>query len=285
MIAVHEKQELRWEERRLVIRSYAYARAEAAALDQRLARAEAELCELAVCKQGKRRLNKKQTQEAANGIIARYGVDGLLSVLVTTKTSRRKVRKYKNRPECSRTKTTILVTVERDETAIKDVKDRMGWRVYATNHPDLSLAEAVLAYRDQYRIEDGISRMKGRPLGLSPMFLQTESRMVGLIHLLTIALRVLTLVEFRVRRALKAEGKTLTGVYAGQKGRQTARPSTELLLEAFEGIDAAIGTIKGSFVSYLRPLTETQKRILSLLGFDEQLYEKLLDHFQNLAPE
>lgn len=285
MIAVHEKQELRWEERRLVIRSYAYARAEAAALDQRLARAEAELCELAVCKQGKRRLNKKQTQKAANGVIARYGVDGLLSVLVTTKTSRRKVRKYKNRPECSRTKTTILVTVERDETAIKDVKDRMGWRVYATNHPDLSLAEAVLAYRDQYRIEDGISRMKGRPLGLSPMFLQTESRMVGLIHLLTIALRVLTLVEFRVRRALKAEGKTLTGVYAGQKGRQTARPSTELLLEAFEGIDAAIGTIKGSFVSYLRPLTETQKRILSLLGFDEQLYEKLLDHFQNLAPE
>lgn len=285
LVVVHEHRELRWEERRLVIRSYAYARAEAAALDQRLARAEAELRELTVRKQGTRRLDKKQTREAADEIIARYRVEGLLSVIVTTKTSKRKVRSYKNRPARTRSKTTILVTVKRDETAIKEVKDRLGWRVYATNHPDLSLAEAVLAYRDQYRIEDGISRMKGRPLGLSPMFLQTESRMVGLIHLLTIALRVLTLVEFQVRRALKAEGKPLTGIYAGQKGRQTARPSAELWLEAFQGIDAAIGTIKGSFVTYLRPLTETQKRVLNLLELDEQLYEKLLPHFQNLAPE
>jgi transposase len=285
MTAVHVKRVVRWKERRLVIRSHAYAHAEATALDQRLARAEAELRELVVRKQGKRRLDKKQTREAVDEIIARYRVEGLFSVIVTTKTTKRKVRGYKDRPAQTRSKTAILIAVERDETAIKEVKDRMGWRIYATNHPDLSLGEAVLAYRDQYRIEDGISRLKGRPLGLSPMFLQTESRMVGLIHLLTIALRVLTLIEFQVRRTLKAEGKTLTGIYAGQKGRQTARPSAELLLEAFQGIDAAVGTIKGLFITYLRPLTETQKRILSLLELDDQLYEKLLPYFHNLAPE
>jgi len=32
-------------------------------------------------------------------------------------------------------------------------------------------------------------------------------------------------------------------------------------------------------------LTQTQKRILSLLGLDDQIYDKLLSHFQNLAPE
>ncbi len=109
--------------------------------------------------------------------------------------------------------------------------------------------------------------------------------MIGLINLLTIALRVLTPLEFQVRRGLKAEGQTLKGVYAGQKGRQSARPSTELMLEAFQGIDAVVGTVKGELVSYLRPLTETQKRILSLLGLDDQLYDKLLFYFQNLAPE
>ena len=57
------------------------------------------------------------------------------------------------------------------------------------------------------------------------MFLPTEARMVGLR--LTIALRVLTLVAFQVRRTLQAEGKTLTGIYAGQKGRQTARLSAK----------------------------------------------------------
>lgn len=285
MRAAHKNLELHWTERRLVIRSQSYARAEAAALDGRLARAEAELDKLVVPKQGKRRLDQKQAREAAAEIIARHEVEGLISAIVTTKVTSRTVGAYKDRPKQRRSTTTVLLAIERNGTAIKEVKDRMGWRVYATNHPDFSLNEAVLAYRDQYRIEDGISRLKGRPLGLSPMFLQTESRMVGLIHLLTVCLRALTLVEFQVRRNLKTEGKTLTGIYAGQKGRQTARPSAELLLDAFQGIDAAVGTINGSFITYLRPLTETQKRILSLLGLDENLYEKLLLNFQNLAPE
>ncbi|MGH9853533.1 MAG: IS1634 family transposase [Blastocatellia bacterium] len=285
MVAAHDKRVVRWKERRLVIRSHAYARAQAERLEERLSRASSELGDLVVRKQGKPRLNKKQIEQAATEIIARHEVEGLLAATITMKTSRRKVRGYKDRPERTQVERSPIITLERHQAAIKEVKEQMGWRVYATNHRDLSLSEAVLAYREQYRIEDGISRLKGRPLGLSPMFLQTESRMIGLINLLTIALRVLTLLEFQVRRGLKAEGQTLKGVYAGQKGRQTARPSAELLLEAFRGIDAVVGTVKGELISYLRPLTETQKRILSLLGLDDQVYNKLLSYFQNLAPE
>jgi len=285
MVAVDNKRVVRWKERRLVIRSHAYARAEAARLEERLSRAASEIGDLQARKQGKRRLNKKQTEQAAAEAIARHGVEGLLEATITMKTSKRKVRGYKDRPARTRTERSPVVTIERHEAAIKEVKERMGWRVYATNHRDLSLSEGVLAYREQYRIEDGISRLKGRPLGLAPMFLQTESRMIGLINLLTIALRVLTLFEFQVRGGLKAKGQTLKGIYAGQKGRQTARPSTELMLEAFQGIDAVVGKVKGELVSYLRPLTETQKRILSLLGLDDRLYDKLLSYFQNLTPE
>ena len=279
MKARHEGKIVRWTERRFVIRSHAYARAEAAALEQRLTRAETELRELAERKQGKRRLDKRETRAAAEQILARQRVTDLLAVQVKSHTTQQAVRKYKDRPAGTRKETTITVTVTRQEDAITQVKEQLGWRVYATNHPDLTMSEAVLAYREQYRIEDGISRLKGRPLGLAPMYLQTESRMVGLIYFLTIALRVLTLVEFQVRRGLQAEGKTLTGVYAGQPGRQTARPSTELLLAALRGVDAAYGT----GVRYLRPLTAAQKRILQLLELDEQLYEKLLLKFQNLA--
>jgi len=97
----------------------------------------------------------------------------------------------------TRTEEEIILTIQREEESIRKFKERMGWRFYATNHPTLELSEIVLAYREQYRIEDGISRLKGRPLGLSPMFLQNESRMIGLINFLTIALRVLTLIEFQ----------------------------------------------------------------------------------------
>lgn len=280
LTTVIDQRVVRWKERRLVVRSHAYAEAEAAQLDKRLDRAETELRSLVVRKQGKRRLDAAQAREAAEQLLARHHVTGLLSATVATTTHQRKVRRYKDRPAGTRAEMAIRIRIKRHEAAIKEVKDQMGWRIYATNHVQFGLNAAVLAYREQYRIEDGISRLKGRPLGLSPMFLQTESRMIGLINLLTIALRALTLIEFRVRRELRAEGKPLTGIYAGQKGRQTARPSAELLLEAFQGIDAVVGTLKEEIVSHLRPLTATQQRVLSLLGLDIQLYDKLLFYFQ-----
>ncbi|MCI0390272.1 MAG: hypothetical protein MOB07_16100 [Acidobacteria bacterium] len=278
--ALVDKHPVRWKERRLIVRSLAYAKAEAAQLDKRLARAQTQLRNLVVRKQGKRRLDAEQTRAAAKQIITDCRVEGLLSVTIATKQTKRKVRGYKDRLARTQSEIKVSIKTKRDQEAIKGVKERMGWRIYATNHPKLSLSQAVLAYREQYRIEDGISRLKGRPLGLSPMFLQAEPRMIGLIHLLTVALRVLTLIEFRVRRTLRVEKKTLSGIYAGQKGRQTTRPSAELLLKAFQGIDAVVGTVKGEFISYLSPLTTPQRRVLHLLELDIQLYDDLLSHFQ-----
>ena len=206
----------------------------------------------------------------------------MLAAEVTTTKRRRKVRAYKDRPARVRIAKEISVKVGRDQAAIQRFKERLGWRVYATNHPSLPLTGVVLAYREQYQIEHGIRRLKGRPLGLSPMYLLTDHCIIGLINLLTIALRILTLIEFRVRQELAAEGKTLTGVYAGQKGRQTMRPSTELLLAAFQGIDAVVGTHHRQPISHLSPLTATQQRILHLLGLDALLYDNLLSYFQNL---
>ena len=42
---------------------------------------------------------------------------------------------------------------------------RVGWRVYSTNQPaeQLSLAQAVLAYRNEYLVEQSLGRLKGRP--------------------------------------------------------------------------------------------------------------------------
>lgn len=285
LTALHDGRELHWNERRLVVRSHAYARAETAALAARLTRAETELRELAVRKQGKRPLDQVQRQAAAAASLTRQRVADLLTVTVESHTSQRQVRAYKERPAQLRSTTSLKVRVVGDESDITAAQAQLGWRIYGSNQPDLTLPEAVLAYREQYRLEDGISRVKGRPLGLAPRYLQTETRMVGLLHLLTIALRVLTLVEFQVRRALQTADQPLRGVYAGQPGRQTRRPSTELLLAAVQGLDAAHGTLQGVGFTYLRPLTATQTRILRLLGLDEQLYARLLPHFQNLAPE
>jgi transposase len=104
----------------------------------------------------------------------------------------------------------------------------------------LNLAGVVWGYRGQNRLEDNWSRLKGQPLGLTPMYWQHESRIQGLVLLLSLALRLLTLLEWTVRKKLQETKETLKGLYPGQPGRQAKRPSAELLLQAFKGISLVV---------------------------------------------
>src|SRR3954467_4875880 len=104
--------------------------------------------------------------------------------------------------------------------------------------------------------------LKGRPLGLTPMYLQDEQRMQGLVYLLSLALRLLSLLEWVVRERLSQEGCKLQGVYAGQPGRKTARPSAELLLATMKAISVSVVEINGRAHALLAPLTDVQKRLL-----------------------
>ncbi|MDX2097737.1 MAG: hypothetical protein SFW36_08160, partial [Leptolyngbyaceae cyanobacterium bins.59] len=51
-------------------------------------------------------------------------------------------------------------------------------------------------------------RLKGAPLSISPLFVQRDDQVKGLFHLLSLALRLMTLIEFVVRRQLQSEQTT-----------------------------------------------------------------------------
>jgi transposase len=72
------------------------------------------------------------------------------------------------------------------------------------------------------------------------MHMQREDHARGMVRLLSLALRVLILVEHVVRERLQAAGETLSGLYSGNPKRETARPTTERLLRAFRGITLTI---------------------------------------------
>jgi transposase len=107
------------------------------------------------------------------------------------------------------------------------------------------------------------------------MYLERDDHATGLIRLLTIGLRVLTLLEFSVRKRLAEKGTQLAGVYAGNPKRSTARPSAELLLEAFKDINLVVIQESHRRLCHLTPLTEPQKRILNLSGFLPKIYTRL----------
>jgi len=92
-------------------------------------------------------------------------------------------------------------------------------------------------------------------------------------------LRILTLLEWVVRERLHTEGAKLQGIYAGQPGRQTARPSAELLLRVMKTISVSVVEVNGQTHAMLSPLTEVQTRLLELWGLPPDLYEKVARGF------
>ncbi|MGH9801783.1 MAG: IS1634 family transposase [Blastocatellia bacterium] len=279
-------------ERIPVFSSFERARSDAKTLAQAVERSQQELLKLNEHKQGKKRLDAEQISEACAQIVKRHRVEGILNFSIKTEILEREVRAWRDRPARTEREEQYEVKIELDQQALLTRHQQLGWSFYATNHnqEQFPLEQAVRAYRGQYSIEQGFGRFKGRVLGLLPLFLKLDLHIAGLIHLLVIGLRLLCLVQFVVRRKL-AEAKIeserqIKGLYAGQASRATTRPTTELMLDAFEGVNLVIGkNEKGQTVTRLIPLTELQKRILDLLGFSQEIYLQLVTHFQNLAPE
>jgi transposase len=275
----HAGQTQTWQERRLVVRSLALAERQEQSLRQRVARAVMEINALDARKQGKPCLpDETAASQAAAAIIAKQRVEGLVTVTVTTDVHEHIKRRYGTRPATTVRSTRVRVHAASEEGLLADAVRRLGWRVYATNHSaeEVSLAQSVAAYRSEYLIEHGFGRLKGRALSLTPLFLQYDHRVVGLLCLLSIALRVLVVMQFVVRGNLQKAGATLTGIYPGQPGRQTAKPTTEMMLSTFHGVTLSRIKIDGKLHEYLTPLKDVQKCILALMELPLEIYDGLV---------
>jgi transposase len=267
-----------WTERRLVVRSVRQAHAAEAALRTRVAQALAQIEALNQRGRGKKRFETVSAfRQAVVAIVQRYNVEDLIWFRLTQHDTPRPVRAYRGQPARVDHDRHATVEVRVDEAALEATIRRLGWRVYGTNQPvaSLSLAQAVLAYRSEYQVERSFGRLKGRPLSLTPMYVQRDDHATGLIRLLSIALRVLTLLEFVGRRQLAPAGVKLAGLYAGNPQRATDRPTAERLLEAFQDITLTI--IKGPQQTdrHMTALSPLQQRILEVLGFSSALYTRL----------
>ncbi len=267
-----------WTERRLVIRSFAMVEAARRGLQARLTKAQAELAALLERKQGKKIFTEvAELRQAAEAIVTRHDVAGLLSLEYQEVVHERRLRAYRQRPARVQIEKECHLQVSVDQGAVHAAERTFGWRVYATNQAGerLSLPQAVLAYRSEYVIEHDFARLKGKPLSLAPMYLRTDERITGLIRLLTIGLRTLTLCEFVVRRRLDAEQTTLAGLYQDSPKHATARPTAERLLAAFQDITLTTIHMAGQVHRHLTPLSVLQQRILALLDFSADVYTRL----------
>jgi len=268
-----------WRERTLVVRSDKVAHRQQQGLAARLIRAEAALGKL---KPGPRADLSTLTTES-QAILKRYDVSDYLQVTWTAHTT--ETRHYlkcgrhgPNSPYTMVATTQWQLTVVRVSDAVEEFNRLAGWRLYVTNAAAgrLTLDGAASCYREQWQPERGFHRLKGASLAIRPLLLRSDQRLCGLLCLLVIALRALTLLEFVVRRQLAQQDESLQGLYAGNPQRSTAQPTAERVLKALDDITLYRLTDGRSTWYATTPLSALQRRILALVGVPESIYTSLV---------
>ena len=277
-----------WTERVLVVRSEHYRQVQQAGLEKRLQRATTRLLALTPAPgRGKRQIQAEGALvTAAEAILQAEAVAGLLAY--TFERQEQRQTKYlghgrggPNRPQRAEVTVRYQITaVSRQADAIAAQAETLGWRAYVTNAPAarLSLADGVLIYRDEWIIERNFHRLKGAPLSLNPLFVKRDDQIVGLTNLLSIAVRLLTLLEFVVRRQLQQNQELLAGLIENNPKKGIDNPTTERLLKAFDDITLTIVRLPGQLIRHVTPLSALQTRILELLGLSPGVYTGLAEN-------
>lgn len=270
-----------WKERALMIRSMAYMETAQASLTRRLEKAgEALLALTPEPGRGKRSIGDEATLQAKiEGVLKKYRVEGLLKCDYVGEVTQHiryegRGRGSANRPQTIEETVRYRMTgVTRHEAAIQEQMDQAGWRVYVTSADKkrLSFENACLAYRQEYRIEQVFHRMKST-LNIEPLYVERDDQVVGMTHFVTLAVRVLVLIEFAVRRSLQKTKTKLVGLHPANPKKGDDKPTAERILKAFDHITL---NVFDNGLACLTPLTELQKQILLHLGFDEIIYLNL----------
>jgi transposase len=135
-----------------------------------------------------------------------------------------------------------------------------------------------LAYRGGICLERAFHLLKDKPLGIRPLFVRRDDQVQGLTHLVTLALRVLTLFEVLVLRGQEQSGEKLKGLYPGQAKRTTDRPTATWVLEAIARAQITLSQAESGDGCrwHLTTLPILVQRVLGYLGLSEAVYTRLV---------
>jgi transposase len=281
-----------WNERVLVVRSPMHADQQAAGLEKRLCHAETKLAHLTPSRgRGKRQMTAEATLvEAIALVLKEHRVDGLLSVTWEKQVEQTTQYVGRGRGAVHREKRVIertryhITQIARQEDRIAALRQRLGWKAFVTNAGPkrLSLQEAVLCYRHEYRVERIFHRLKSR-VRIAPLFVKLNEQIEGLTYLLTLGVRVLTVTEFVLRQSLEQGQASLPGLHPENKQKRTDKPTAERILKTFSGVSLTIITSATGeeILRRLTPLSRVQEDIIQRLGLGAMLYGQL--EIQNMT--
>jgi len=277
-------EKMEWDERVLVVHSPAHAKQQTAGLETRLVKAQKKIEALTPPRgRGRRQINDEaELLTAITKITETQRVEGLLSIQYEKQVEQETKYVGKGRGAANREKVIVekiryqITSIEKDQETIAEQSARFGWKAFVTEvaTDKLSLHDAVLSYRNEYRVERIFGRLKSR-LDIAPLFVRKDDQIKGMTYLLTLCVRVMTLIEFVVRRSLKEEKTALSGMmHSENRKKNTDKPSAERILKAFSRINLTIifDQAGNVVVRSLKPLSNLQIEIIRRLKLDPFVY-------------
>jgi transposase len=221
----------------------------------------------------KRYATRAALQAKITSLLKEYDLVGLVIITLTKETLADGITRW------------IVDSFALDQVAWETHVERLGWSIYVTNTTPTQYDTPALLwnYRHQVFHERSFSRLKTRHLNIRPVYLRDEQRIIGLTWLLCLALKILTLTEFRLRTALQQQQEKLVGLNPAVPSQATTRPTTERVLQVFRNLTLTVVCMGTLVQRHIPPLSDTQQQILDLLNLPADLYSRLA-HAVFLAP-
>lgn len=107
------------------------------------------------------------------------------------------------------------------------------------------------------------------------MFVRRDDQVVGLPRLLSLAVRLLTLMEFVARCTRPQQHSTIAGLYLDSPRKTTASPTAERLLRALIHIKLIIVYLQDRTVYQVQGFSPVHERILEIVGLPPDLYTSI----------
>jgi len=264
-----------WEERIIYAKSFAHAEKQKAQIDLKLEKSIIQIISMNERGRGKPVYRSRaEAEEKIQSILKTNSVLGLILYDIQEEVTKKTVRAYGNRPQRVEKKISVKVSANINPETYGAAIESMGWRAYVTNRSEdlLPIEAVVLAYRDQYVVEHAFHRLKGKCLSLTPIHLQKDERIDGLVKLLTIPLRILVVIDKTLQDSIVKRGENLNGLFRYNKKKELTKPKAERIIEYFDGIYVSKVAVGNQFYSRIIGLENKHREILGLLNLSVDIY-------------
>ena len=159
-----------------------------------------------------------------------------------------------------------------DQAAFENALFQCGYYPLITNRSleDLSIEDAMMAHKDQYKSEH-INRRAKSGFKLEPVYIHTPKRIETYLFLFKIALQLIILIEKTARNNVQIRDKGLDNFMPNRK--DVRNPRAEYMLKAFEYVvRGQMALPDGKSCGFISELTPLQKDILNILEVPDRCF-------------